>query len=145
MKRIDWVSKRAIGTAQEVFKCLLDEFRYDIERVNELDLPRFGGGKFEFELTSNDSCKVYWKSLADGVEKSGPAVIIRCMNDVVIEVFRLASSVCASELGILKIVVDWDFNESECILKQGSEDKALQPWEVSQLALHHLFFDSMLD
>ena len=145
MDRVDWVTKCALCTAQEVFKCLVDEFRHDIQKVNALDLPRFRNGRFELELTSNDSCKIHWIRNTDAGEKSGPAIIIRCENDLYINVVSVATNVCDSEIKILNIGVRWDTSSSRGMLTHSKDTTELQPWEISQQALHHLFFVAFLD
>ena len=122
-----------------------EEFRHDIEKVNALALPRFKSGNFALELTNKESCEVHWVRDSNADDKLGPSVTIQCRDAFAIEAISRMSTVCPSELKILEVSVRWDVATSSCLLKRIKDQTAIQPWEISQQALHHLFFDAFLE
>ena len=144
MDRVDWVTQCARCTAEDVFKRVVKEFQHDINKVNASDFPRFKNGLFALVLPSESSCKIYWVPNNRCRDKAGPAIKVRCRSGVMIETFRDENSDFSDTFKRVSVMVEWDKDTSRCILSHGEKHPTLEPWQISQLFLHELFFNTSL-
>ncbi|MYF46369.1 MAG: hypothetical protein F4223_07985 [Rhodobacteraceae bacterium] len=121
-KNVDWVNKRDSCRHDAVFKLVVDRVKQDVERMNATQTAKRENCHFKVEEMSCKEFRVYGGS----------------RSSVFIEKGEKTIEVTNGQKRSFTINHEWNLDKARCELKVG--DEKLHLWQISQRALHKLFF-----